>query len=335
VRVVVAPDKMRGSLTAPAFAAALAAGLARSGHEVRQVPLADGGEGFAAALVAAAGGELVPVDVVDALGAPITATLGLLPGGVAVVETALAVGLELLGDRRDPVGASTRGAGLLIAAALDAGAREVLVGVGGSATTDGGLGALDALGWDLRGARVRVACDVRTTFVDAARVFGPQKGATPQDVTALTARLAALVGELTERTGRDVRDLPGSGAAGGLAGGLAALGASLEPGFDLVAEAVRLDDAIAAADAVVSGEGRLDATSLQGKVVGEVLARAAAGGVSRRVVVAGAADDDVRAALVAEGVEVSALTDLADDTADAISRAGELVEQVAARLLGG
>src|SRR5213079_2872095 len=154
------------------------------------------------------------------------------------------------GPSNDPLRATTRGTGELIAAAARAGHRRVIVAVGGSATTDGGLGALDALGWSLAGLEVIVACDVVTPFLDAARVYGPQKGATAAQVSLLTRRLARLAEVYRDRTGVDVTELEGAGAAGGLAGGLAAIGAHLEPGFEVVARAAGLDDALEGADVV-------------------------------------------------------------------------------------
>ena len=269
--VLVCPDKFRGTLTAPEAAAAIARGLRSVGFErVRELPLADGGEGTLDALLAALGGERRVTRVTGPGGAPVEAEWGVLPDGRAVVEMARASGLSLVAGRNDPVSATTRGTGELIAAAAQAGAPEVLVGVGGSATTDGGLGAVEALGWSLP-ARVTVACDVSTAFLDAARIFAPQKGAAPDQVELLAERLAERAELYRERTGRDVRSLPGSGAAGGLAGGLAALGALLRPGFEVVAEAVGFPHALEQAELVVTGEGRLDATSLAGKVVGRVL----------------------------------------------------------------
>jgi glycerate kinase len=203
-----------------------------------------------------------------------------LDGESAVVEMALASGLSLAGGRsgNDPLRATTRGTGELIATAIAAGAREIIVGVGGSATTDGGLGAVEALGgmsFSERGVIVRVACDVRTRFLDAASVFAPQKGADEAQVSELRERLERVALEYANRYGIDVRPLPSGGAAGGLGGGLAALGAELVPGFDLVASATSLDAALGDADAVATGEGRLDGTSLEGKTVGGVVERAA------------------------------------------------------------
>lgn len=332
--MLVAPDKFRGSLSAVQAAAAMAAGARRAGlNQVRELPLADGGEGFLAVLTRAHRGQLATAVVSDALGQPVAARFALLPDGTAVVETALAVGLEQLGERIDPVAASSRGAGELVAAALDAGARRVLVGVGGSAMTDGGLGAVEALGWSLRGAEVLVACDVRTPFLAAAEVYAPQKGATPGQVRLLTDRLAAAAGTYRDRTGVAVTGLVGGGAAGGLAGGLAALGADLVAGFDLVAESVGLAELLAGADIVVTGEGSLDATSLSGKVVGEVLARADRAGVWHRLAVAGRVSATEAGQLRARGVRVRSLLERAATSTEAMARAAALVSELCAEEL--
>jgi glycerate kinase len=218
-------------------------------------------------------GRWIETTVTGPLGRPVPARW-YLRGTRAVIESAAASGLPLAGGAagNDPVAATTRGTGELIAAAVGAGARTVLVGVGGSATTDGGLGALQAIetAGGLRGAEVVVACDVETLFVDAAAVFGPQKGASPDQVLVLRARLEDLAERYRARCGTDVAALPGSGAAGGLGGGLAVLGARLVPGFAVVADAVDLEARLARADLVVTGEGRLDASSWSGKVVGGV-----------------------------------------------------------------
>lgn len=181
------------------------------------------------------------------------------------------------GTRASALEASTTGVGELILAALRRGARRIVVACGGSATTDGGAGALAAIGGvgNLAGAELVVATDVSTVFLDAARVFGPQKGATPEEVELLERRLDDLAGRYAREFGIDVTGLPGGGAAGGLAGGLAALGGRIVSGFELVAELTGLDAAIAAVDLVVTGEGQLDTTSLTGKVVAGVVARAA------------------------------------------------------------
>ncbi|HEU5306938.1 MAG TPA: glycerate kinase, partial [Acidimicrobiia bacterium] len=211
-----------------------------------------------------------------------------------------------------------------------AGARSVIVGVGGSATTDGGLAALEALGWSFGGVPVTVACDVTTPFVDAATVFAPQKGATDAQVALLTRRLTSLAEQYEQRTGVDVRTLAGAGAAGGLAGGLAAIGAELEPGFDVVANAVGLDRALDGVDLVVTGEGRLDTTSFSGKVVGGVLEWSADAGVAHVAVIAGQVTDDAREEMaVHAGAQLLSLTDRVWAAAETFSRTAVLVEEAA------
>jgi glycerate kinase len=212
--------------------------------------------------------------VTGPLGDPVKAEWRLENDGTALIEAALACGLSLAGgpERNDPLRATSRGVGELIAAAVEEGAERIVVAVGGVASTDGGLGAVEVLRAPLT-TPLEVACDVDARFLDAAVVFAPQKGATPEHVQILRERLAKL----------DAPDVPGSGAAGGLAGGLAALGARLLPGFDLVADRLRLDAQLRDADLVVTGEGLLDATSFTGKVVGRVLDRATAAGVETLV----------------------------------------------------
>jgi glycerate 2-kinase len=286
--VLAAPDKFRGSASAREAAAAIAAGAARLGWACRELPLADGGEGTLDAL----GGPNRSTTVTGPLGASVDAPWRL-DEGLAVIETARASGLALAGgaERNDPLAASTRGTGELIAAAIDAGATRIVVGVGGSATTDGGLGAIEALGrrpFREAGVTVEVACDVRTLFADAAALFAPQKGASAGAVLELGERLRRLAAEYRRDFEVDVTALPGSGAAGGLAGGLAALGATIAPGFELVAAAAGLEDALADVDVVVTGEGLLDRTSFAGKVVGGVLEHASRAGI-RAVAVVGEA----------------------------------------------
>jgi glycerate 2-kinase len=327
---IVAPDKFRGSLTAAAAADAMATGLEAAGLATRRVPLADGGEGTLDALLAGRGGSTRTSTVTGPLGKPVEAQWGLLPDGTGVVEMARASGLALVANRNDPLRASSRGTGELILAVLRGGSRRVIVGVGGSATTDGGLGAVDALGWSLSGHDVTVACDVATPFLDAAAVYGPQKGATSAQVSLLTRRLARLAEEYRDRTGVDVTGLDGGGAAGGLAGGLAAIGAQLEPGFDVVARAAAFDDALADADVVVTGEGKLDATSFEGKVVGGVLEWAAEEGVANRVVIVGQATAEGREELSVLGdVQLLTLTDRVWQAGETFARAATLVEEAA------
>ncbi len=271
MRVVAAPDKLRGTATAAAVASAIGDAAFELGWDADEVPMADGGEGTLDAL----GGANRRTTVTGPLGAPVEAAWRL-DGRVAVIEMAAASGLELVGgaERNDPVAASTAGTGELIVAALDAGARRVIVGLGGSATTDGGLAALRALHplSRLRGIELVVACDSRVPFLDAATVFAPQKGASPAQVELLRRRLERLAQVYLGEHGVDVLALEGAGAAGGLGGGLAAAGGRLVSGFDLVADEVGLDERIDGADLVITGEGFLDEQSFEGKVVGGVVA---------------------------------------------------------------
>jgi glycerate 2-kinase len=330
-RAVACPDKFRGTLSAAEAAEAIARGLEQSGFDdVVALPLADGGEGTMDVLLAARGGSLRRATVTGPLGDPVAAEWAVLPGGLAVIEMARASGLALVGGRNDPLRASTRGTGELIAVARREGFDKVIVAVGGSATTDGGLGAVDALGWSLQGMDVTVACDVTTTFADAARVYGPQKGASGAQIALLTRRLALLQQQYAMRTGVDVTTLEGGGAAGGLAGGLAAIGARLAPGFDVVAEALDFEGALAGAAVAVTGEGRLDATSLDGKVVAGVLDWCDEFGVPAVSVIAGQVVEDVRQQLLERaGVHVQALTDRAFQASEAFSRAALLLEEAA------
>lgn len=284
--MLVAPDAFKGTLSAPEVADAIAAGLLAGGWPVDRCPVADGGEGTLEVLLEALGGEALAASVHDPLGRPITAELGLLDNGrTAIVEMARASGLALVPDaERDAEAASSAGTGELVLAALETGARSIVVTVGGSATTDGGAGAIAALsaGGGLRGARLTVACDVRTPFERAAEVFAPQKGADPAAVARLSERLRAQAASLA----RDPRGVPMTGAAGGLAGGLwAAFDARLAPGAALVLEALGFDARLRAARAVIVGEGRLDEQSLQGKATAEVAVRARQGGVPAHAVV--------------------------------------------------
>jgi glycerate 2-kinase len=285
--VLVAPDSFKGTLRATEVAGAIGRGLERAGLMPPDVcPVADGGEGTLDALLPRLGGELVAVDAHDPLGRPIAAQLALLEGGgTALVETAAASGLGLVGeDERDAWAASTYGTGELIAAAVEAGAAVVLVAVGGSATTDGGAGALEAIAdaGGLRGARIVVLCDVRTPFEAAARVYGPQKGADEALVARLTERLQAQAAAFA----RDPRGVPMTGAAGGLAGGLwAALGAVLEPGAPWILDALDFDVRMRASRAVVTGEGKLDRQTLEGKLVGEIGTRTRQAGVPLHAIV--------------------------------------------------
>lgn len=291
MRVLAAVDKFRGTATAHEVASAIGDACWDLGHQVVELPLADGGEG----LLEVFGGANRHHRVTGPLSSPVDAGWRL-NGRTAIIEMAQAAGLELAGgaEANQPLDATTAGVGELILHAVAAGARRIIVGLGGSATTDGGLGAVQAIGSPgrLNGVDLRIACDVTTTFVDAARVFGPQKGASPAHVDLLTGRLQRLAQMYEKDYGVDVTEIPGSGAAGGLAGGLVALGGAIEPGFDLVADEVGLYDAIEQVDLVITGEGHLDAQSFEGKVVGGVSRLA----LERNIpvaVICGFTDDDV------------------------------------------
>ena len=275
--VLVAPDSFKGTLGAAEVASALADGLRSGGEEAEEMPIGDGGEGTMDALVTTLGGELRSAEVSDPLGRPVAARFALLPDGRAVVETAQASGLALVAEHeRDAWAASTRGTGELIVAAVEAGADEVLLTVGGSATTDGGAGALEAVEEAGVDPRLEVLCDVRTPFEQAARVFGPQKGADARMVERLERRLDKLARDAP----RDPRGVPMTGAAGGLSGGLYAhRHARLVPGAAYVLDAVGFDPRMRASRFVVTGEGRLDEQTLAGKAVGEVATRCRQAGV--------------------------------------------------------
>ena len=269
VRVVAAVDKFKGTATAAEVATAIGHACWELGIDCDEVPVADGGEGTLDVLGGANRSNIVTGPLGDAVEAAWR-----FHRGTAVIEMARASGLTLVGgaEQNDAVAASTTGVGELIDRALDMGAERIIVCLGGSATTDGGLGAVRAIHAParLRGVEFLVACDVDTLFVDAARVFAPQKGATASQVRMLEGRLERLVQMYREEHGVDVSTIPGSGAAGGLAGGLVALGGRLIPGFDMVADELDLADRIREADFVITGEGQLDATSFEGKVVGGV-----------------------------------------------------------------
>jgi glycerate kinase len=258
-------------LSAAAAARAVAAGLARSGLDADEAPMADGGEGTSTALCAALEGEWRCVSVSDPLGRPVDARFAVLPDGRAVVEAAEPIGLaRLAAGELDPLRASSRGLGELIAAALDAGATGLVVGLGDSATVDGGAGLREVL--DRLPDATVVACDVASPLLGprgAARAFGPQKGASPAQVQQLERRLAA------DPVLAPFAELAGAGAAGGLGAALAALGATLVPGAELVAETIGLRERMIGVALVVTGEGTVDEGSREGKVTGVVAALAA------------------------------------------------------------
>lgn len=302
MRIVVAPDKFKGSMTARAAGDAMARGLRRAftAAQIDVVPVADGGDGTAEVLVDALGGKLETIDVQGPDGATVRASFGLLPGDRAVIELARASGLELIASgKNDPLTASTYGTGQLIAAAIDEGAKSIILGIGGSATNDGGAGALAALGaifsdaagkalalggaalaalstldaaplaTRLRGISIDIASDVANPLCGAngaSAVYGPQKGADPHDVRRLDGALAHFADVVERSIGARIRDVPGAGAAGGAGFGFMALaGARLRPGADLVLEALAFERRVEGADLIVTGEGRLDRQTLAGK----------------------------------------------------------------------
>ena len=304
------PASLKSVLSPAAAAAHLAAGLRRL-VDAEELPVADGGEGTAAVLHAVRGGAWHEATVSDPLGRPVSARWLVLPDGTAVVDSAEAVGLPRLADaERDPLRATTRGLGELLLAVLDEQPTEMLVGVGGTATVDGGVEMRAVAGSALRGARVRVLCDVRNPLLGergAARVFGPQKGADPDAVEELERRLASSA-ELAP-----YRELPGAGAGGGLGAAFAAVGAELCDGAAVVLETIGFDERARRADLVVTGEGTVDRTTLEGKAPGAVARRCAVLGV--RCVLFGG--------LVRDGVDAEALSGDPARVADDLAALGE------------
>lgn len=368
MRVVIAPDKFKGSLSALEAAESMARGvrLASPSAEIDCVPMADGGEGTTAALVAATGGAIHKISVTGPLGEPVTAEFGLLGDGrTAVLEMASSSGLwRVPSASRDPLRATTRGTGELLLAALATGARRVILGIGGSATNDGGAGLAQALGYRLtdfggselgpgggplgrlaridpsrrssalEGVEIAVACDVSNPLCGpegASAVYGPQKGATPAMVAELDRNLDHLASIIERDLGVRIRDLPGSGAAGGLGGGLVAFaGGRLQPGVDLMVDVVKLRERMSRADLCLTGEGAIDGQSIYGKT---------AVGVAR---VAGSFHCPTLAVVGSIGYGADAVLDLGIDACfslcpgpisltQAIERAGPLLEAATAQ----
>jgi len=372
VRILIAPDSLKGSLASPEVAAAMAAGVraALPDAEVVPLPVGDGGEGSLAALVAATGARTVTRRVTGPVGDPVEAAIALLPDGeTAFIEMAQASGLSRVAPEcRRVREATTYGTGELIAAALASGARRILIGIGGSATNDGGAGMLTALGArlldadgrelppggaallrlariDLGGWRVPadrefiVACDVTNPLTGpegASAIYGPQKGATPEDVALLDAALERFADVAAGLLGRDLRNTPGAGAAGGLGFALVAfLGARLERGVDLLLDAIRFDDHLAGAELVLTGEGRFDHQTLPFyKTIAGVARRCQRAGVPVIAIVGGILGEigDYRAAGIVGIMPIvprpmsldEAMRDAALLTTDATRRALEL-----------
>jgi len=358
VRILVAPDKFRGTLTARQAVEAVATGWRRTrpDDELELVPMADGGEGTMDALIEALGGTVEHLRVTGPLGDPVAAAYGIAgspQGSIGVVEMARASGQIVLGVRRgDPLRATTRGTGELMAAAIEAGVGRLVVCIGGSATNDGGVGMASALGArfldaagnpvteggaalvdlvridlsglhrGLAGVSVTGACDVDNPLTGpsgASAVYGPQKGASADDVVLLDHALAHLAAVVERDLGASLHDEPGAGAAGGLGFGLMALcGAGLHPGVEVVMDAIGLDERIAAADLVITGEGSLDEQSLHGKVPAGVLEVCRLAGVPAAIV-CGRAEIDV------PGVSVVSLVDRVGERAAFDDARGSLI----------
>ncbi len=303
MKIIIACDSFKGSLSSIHAAEAIAEGLQRANPNVLpvKIPVADGGEGTVEAFLMAAGGRKILCQVAGPMGSPVEASYVILPDGTAVIEMAQASGLPLLtGRKKDPLRASTYGTGELIRNALDAGCRKFLIGIGGSATTDGGAGMLQALGMHLLDEKgqelaagggellrlqridlsdfdprigeseIQAACDVVNPLCGAegaAAVYGPQKGAKPEEIVILDRALSHFADAAADRIGKDYRQVPGAGAAGGLGMGLLAFcGASLKPGIELILDAIGFEGKIEGASFVITGEGCIDAQSIKGKV---------------------------------------------------------------------
>ncbi|MGO1021218.1 glycerate kinase family protein [Streptomyces rubiginosohelvolus] len=380
-RIAIAPSGFKESLSAARVAEAIATGVRRviPDADLDLIPLVDGGEGTAEALALAGGGRLVPVTATGPVGDPVASHFALLGGGTtpgpltAVVEMAAVAGLALVPpDRRHPGATTTYGVGELIRAALDAGARRILVGCGDSGTSDGGAGALQALGTrltDRHGRELRpgggalhelehidpsgldprladaellVACNPYNVLCGkrgVARVFGPQKGATPAEVELLSAGLERLAAVLTRdlapafgATALDLRTAPGTGASGGLGAGLASVGARLLPRYDVLLDGLDLDARLARADFVITAEGALDHQTVRGKIPAEVARRAQAAGVPVLVLAGtiGPGAQDVRAV----GVDAySAILPAPMTLVEAIGRSGEFLADASERAM--
>ncbi|NIL78893.1 glycerate kinase [Rhodococcus sp. B10] len=289
---LVAPDSFKGTFSAATVAHAIARGIRAESGIAREMPVADGGEGTLDALAEPLGLGIVVVDSVNPWGVPASGRYGLSDSGTALIEIASVSGITTVHNGfRDPIAASTRGTGILVVDAYRRGARHIVIAAGGSATTDGGAGAIEAIedAGGLSGARVEVLTDVTTTYLDAAQVFGPQKGANTLAVNELTGRLDTFASTLP----KDPRGVPGTGAAGGFAGGMwAQFDAALRSGADFVLDAIGFGDALTQASAVIVGEGRLDSQSAAGKIVSAILARADAVPV---IAVVGSVGDDLGA----------------------------------------
>ena len=370
MKIVLAPDSFKGSLSARQVTEHLEKGIRQilPDSEIVSLPMADGGEGTAEILMEVLGGRMVDVPSVDPLGRPRTGRYLSLPGQQAVlVELAESSGLCLLTrEERNPLHTSTYGTGLLIRKALQENPREIYLTIGGSATNDGGMGLIRALGGRfldegggelegtgqdlervsdldlsrldprLKEAGIRVLCDVTSPFYGpegAARVYGPQKGADPDMVSRLDRGLSRLAGVIREKTGLDLMDLPGSGAAGGTGGGVAAcLGGILVPGVEEILSLTRFDRVLSGADLVITGEGRTDAQTLQGKVPLGVLRRSASAGVSV-VILSGSLGPGYRDLYKQGAAGIFSIQTGPRTLEEAMEQAGALLEEAAGNLV--
>lgn len=370
MKIVIAMDSFKGSVSAQCAGEALERGMRRGAHtlEIVKLPVTDGGEGLLEVLHMAKGGEFHSLEVHGPQGKPVQAKYLRLPDHTAVIESAQACGLTLLEEsERDPLGTSTYGVGELIRKALDDGCRKILIGLGGSATNDGGAGLAQALGVQLLDAQgrqlppgggalshlkeircekldprlkecsIQAACDVTNVLSGpngAAVVYGPQKGATPEQVEQLDQALGHYGSLILETLGLDMEACPGSGAAGGLGSGLLAFcGAELRSGIDIILDAVSFEDNLAGADLVVTGEGKIDGQTTQGKVVAGVARRAKAAGDIPVVAVVGNIGDDVRE-IFSQGIDAIVPISTGPMTLEeSIQRAEELLEESGERLI--
>lgn len=367
MRILVCPDSFKEALPALDAARSIARGLEKSpGIRCSLLPIADGGEGFVDAMLAA-GGRREALEVTGPLGEPVEAAWGVLePQEVGVIEMAAASGLGLVPpEARRPLDATTRGVGQIIGHAVSGGIRRIVIGIGGSATTDGGAGMAQALGVrlldetganlppggaalsrlaaidtsgllpELEGCTIECACDVTNPLLGpegAAAVYAPQKGASPADVKILEQGLQRFADVAERELGLSVRDLPGAGAAGGLGAGLVLFcGASLRPGFELISHHLRLRETAAASDWIIAGEGKTDATSLAGKAVGGVL------DVARSlekpcIVLTGSAADEVTDLYQKGATAVLAIADGPLSTQESVERTAQLLEKAATNI---
>ncbi len=370
MKIIVAPDSFKGSLSATQVARAIDAGLKQAAPDVQTVlvPLADGGEGTVEAFVTALGGQIIPVTATGPMGTPVSAFYGLLNDGTAVVEMAAASGLPLVPEKsRNPMLATSYGTGELIRAALDAGCKRLILGIGGSATNDGGMGMVQALGGSLKDERgvevgpggkelrnvrsidtsqldsrlkqiqITVACDVENPLTGpngASAVFGPQKGATPEMVKELDAGLLNLAEVVRRDIGVDISKVAGSVAAGGMgAAAIAILKAQMRPGIEILLEATHFAAALQGAAAVFTGEGRVDSQTLQGKVISGVLKAASAQGVPV-IILAGSIGEGGDLLLGSGAAGVFSIVDGPMTLSEAQTRAAELLTRTSASVMG-